>query len=630
MSRLFQVPLIEGEPLPSMVSRFARANGAPSTRRLCSDTGLDFHAMLRGDAAAVVHISELTGHSFEELSRIAIVSDRGGLQMSGAYFPRHTTVRSKLRFCPDCLSDDDDNTALAPGARRHSRNYWMLPQVRTCPTHSRRLVEAFDPRFLRHRGDIITQLDLVRDQMEELELASFQSPVTRFEHFVAERILGNRHHGNFLDELELSVAIVACELIGIADVHGIDVGTNALTDDELATARDTGFESLSEGWTGFRSALDRVRSNKLLFNLRSGRSMYGKLYMNLSHGYDHAQFDVLRTAIKEHTLANVPVLNGADFFGAVENGDWTTVAHVEEEVGFSDKTVRRLLVRMGYLDEVRQPKGEWFLAKKLADEAIAKLRDLISQEEAGEILGFQGRTVKRMIDDGLLDFILVGSNRGHSSVSVWTRYSRSEVTSLRDRLLARGALDFPHHWVSLHEAVQKSGRRLADIIRMVLDGGIRGVGRTSDADSLETLRLDIEEILALDKSEETCEVRSTDARARLAMDASTYAFMLREGHLRCSIKEGTSGRFGRHAVVEADLDAFDQVYVSLSKLSSELGFGYKWVANKMRSRGVVPAFPPEACRGVVYHRSDVGKIEPDIQARLCLEGVARKVTREST
>ncbi|MCB2400133.1 TniQ family protein [Rhizobium beringeri] len=614
MSGLFPVPRLNGEPLTSFLSRFARANGARHSRAFCVDMGLDFHDVNRGGDVAIARIAALSGVPVEDLREIAVVATHAGTMFAGAHFPKHTTARSKLRFCPGCVSDDDQNVALMPGTRRFARAYWMLPQVRRCPDHSRLLMEVDEPRLKRHHCDFITQLGLVQDQMENLERASTISPASPFEKFVVDRFQGVRGHGDFLDNVEVSVGMVACELIGIADLYGIQVGPSELSDDQKAAARQAGFESLLAGVSGFTAALDRVRSNELFFNVRGGRSLYGKLYMALNEGYDHPQFDTLRDRMREHTLKSVPILNGSDFFGVVEGGEWTSVAHIAKITGWPDSTLRRVLVRFGYLGSIRQPKGAGFLKAANAAEAIERLTDLVSLEEAAEILGFGPKTVRRFVDDGLLKFVLEGSNRRNHDVRVWTRFSRTEIMSMVGQVVAVAVPEFPTHWVSLHDAAKKSGRRLSQILRMVLDGKLHNVGKLSSETGLAGLRLDMDEVDPVVVKRGNL-LTSGEARKRLVIPSSTFAFMVREGHLVADNEHGIGGRYLPRMVSEGELRKFESRYVTLGRLSRETGFGTKWLANRLRANGVEPAFPMDDCRAFIVRLSEISRIKHELDAR---------------
>ncbi|MGV4796315.1 TniQ family protein [Rhizobium sp. F40D2] len=200
MRGLFQVPLLNDEPLTSLIARLARANGAPTSRKFCLHMGLDMSALNRGDDREVGKLAGLARYIHEDLiaSAIRVDEDRGAT-IGDSYFSKQMLRRSRLRFCPHCILDDDIDERFVPGARRHARTYWMFPQIATCLTHSRKLVEIEDTRFDRHRGDFITQLDIVQDHMPMFVEQSTVSPVFTFERYVHDRLSNNKRHGAFLE-----------------------------------------------------------------------------------------------------------------------------------------------------------------------------------------------------------------------------------------------------------------------------------------------------------------------------------------------------------------------------------------------------------------------------------------------
>jgi hypothetical protein len=603
MSGLFPVPLIDGEPLTSLLSRFARANGAASSRALCRDIGMDFYGVNRGDDDQILRLADLTGHLADDLRKIAVVADGAGSTIAGAHFARHMTHRSKLRFCPHCIVEDDENCELLPGARRHARTYWGLTQVRRCVEHSCLLVEADHPSLRRHQGDLITQLDIVNDQMRLFELESAHAIPRHFERFVVDRLLGIREHGEFLDSLKVSVAMIACELFGIAGIHGIDVGTRSLSEAQIEQAREAGFERLSAGWSEFTSLLDEIRSTKEQANYRGGQALYGKLYMSLNDGYSHPDFDELRERIRTHTLAHVPILDGVEFFGPVSGSSWTSVTSVVEASGLHHQTVRRTLMKLGHLKKLRPSKGERFIESSRVQDVIDRLQNSITLEEVSELLGTHPSTTKRLIADGLIEPALGDVATDVGPRRLRDRYSKTAVTNLRDSILERTSYVYPAEWVSLNEASLKVGLKLVHILRLVMGGQLNNLGRAIEGNGIASLRLDWKEIEPLVESPSSPFVTRAEVCDRLLMRAEAFAFLVRTSQLQGERRKLRPRRPPTWVMTEAEFDKFNARYVTYAKLGEELGVGSRRVVNLVREMNAPLAFPMEIVKqGIVERR----------------------------
>ncbi|MDE8762013.1 MULTISPECIES: TniQ family protein [Rhizobium] len=602
MTGLFKVPLLLDEPFTSYLSRLAQANGAPNVRVFCRDMGLNRSALNGGDAEEIARLAKLLHIPCEELLNRAIVVDAaGGAVFAGSVFPKRMLRRSKLRFCPRCILDDDNDESRMPGARRYARLHWMFPQVPSCPVHSCSIVETDDdPRF---RYDIITQLSLIENRLPEMFNASTDRLPTSFEGYVRDRLAGFRKHGDFLDDLSLAVGMSSCELFGVTQVYGREAKAGQLSDEDMGIARNAGFESLAVGTAGFRSLLDSIRSTDQRANYRGGQALYGKLYLSLNENYEHPEYDRLRSQIRSYTLEQVPVLNGVEFFGRVTDSPWTSVGAIAEATGYADQTLRRILVGLGHIDALRQSKGDRFVKATAAEDAIVRIRDMATREEAAAILGLPATTVKRIVSDGMIAPIFKDDGVGGRDYRLLDRYSRSEVASLRDSLLKHALTSFPSEWINLTEAARKVGLRLVDVIAMVLDGRLRHLGKTADEDGVAGLRFDWQEIESLIGAPTEVFVERAEVCRRLSLQAEAFAFLVRSGHLKAQQRQLRVARAPTWVMTEKDFNKFDARYVTFARLSRETGIGTRGIGNRLRERDLPLAFPMESVKQGIVERS---------------------------
>ncbi|MDK4733961.1 TniQ family protein [Rhizobium sp. CNPSo 3490] len=602
MAGLFDVPLLQDEPLTSYLARLARANGAGTTRGFCQDMKLDRPRLIRGDEAEVRKLAVLAGRDAEELqARAVVVDDFSGATVAGHYFPHGKLRRSKLRFCPRCIADDDADGSRMPGTRRYSRLHWMFPQVPACHVHCVAIVETEADQS--HHYDLNTQLDLLGDRMYEFMEARVPRRPTPFEEFVRERLSGRRAHGEFLDGFGLSAGMSACELLGVGLLFGREVLVGKLGEEDLHRARQAGFERLVTGNGGFTSLLDDIRSTDERSNIRGGQALYGKLYLSLNENYEDPDYDRLRTMMRKHTLSRIPMLDGMEFFGPITESPWTSIGKIAEATGYPDETLRRILVELGHIGSLRQSKGDRYVRKTAADEAVAAIRDMATREETAAILGLPSRTVKRLISDGMIAPVLKSADAGERGYRLLDRYSRRAVADLRDRLLARARPEFPTEWTNLTMAARKAGLRLVDVLEMVLDGRLRNLGKSPNEDGVASLRFDVREIESLIAVTGEVYVERSEVCRRLLLKAEAFAFLVRTGDIKAEQRQLRVARAPTWVMTEADFKEFDARYVTFSRLSKEIRVGSRGLGKILAERGASLAFPMESVKqGIVERR----------------------------
>ncbi len=230
MSGLLRVPFFGDELLTSYLSRTAVANGSESLRSFCSDVGLDYRGIIRGDSNEVAKTARLLGRPQGDLlGRRVALKGRRSVEYAGLVFDRGMMNRTPLRYCPDCLDEDDHDASRMPGTRRYARTSWAFRYVRTCERHSRPLLTL---EKARRWSDGLDFLATPLTAPAELERTS--TPPSGFERFVIDRLQGRVGHGAILDGFPLPACIDLCEQLGSAifspgrqgprnEGHGFDV-----------------------------------------------------------------------------------------------------------------------------------------------------------------------------------------------------------------------------------------------------------------------------------------------------------------------------------------------------------------------------------------------------------------------
>ncbi|TAU31091.1 hypothetical protein ELI47_08310 [Rhizobium ruizarguesonis] len=602
MSGLFPVPLLEGEPVTSILSRLARANGAPNSRAFCRDAGIAYPGLNRGNDVDVDRLATVSGMPLGELRKRAIVATQNsGAMIGGCVYPVRLLRRSKLRFCPHCVLEDDLNETLLPSARRYVRLHWMFPQAATCPVHSAVVIEVEDDRIKNFPFDFISQVEIVADRMEEFVEASTRRTSTSFEHYVLERLSGIKQHGPLLDNMNLAVGISVCELFGVADVFGRNASAATLSDGELIAAREAGYRAFLAGDGGIGELLDRIRATHHT-NKAGGLVMYGKLYTALAGGYQAPEYDSVRELVRQHTLTSTAVINGADLFGTVTNSPWTTITAISRATGVHDKTIRRRLADLGHIDLLQASNRGFYVAVSAAEEVIALVNDIVTLDEAATLLGTKPSTMKILVADGLIEPALKRRWVDDGDYESRNWFSRSTLMGIRESILSRAFTSFPDDWRDLFDVSRMVGLRFVDIIALVTDGRLKNIGCVSGEEGLGGLRLDCEEIENLLEASVAENIGRIEICKRLLLSPEAFAFLIGTDALPAEQRQARSGRVPIWTMREDDLEAFDARYVTYARLTQETGIGVRGIARRMREKGVPPAFPVENVQQFIVER----------------------------
>ncbi|MGV4796316.1 helix-turn-helix domain-containing protein [Rhizobium sp. F40D2] len=369
--------------------------------------------------------------------------------------------------------------------------------------------------------------------------------------------------------------------MGIAENYGHEANPRSKSANDLARARDAGFHSLSKGFEGFRNSLDSIMSDDPRRSTRGGKILYGGLYSALDQTYEHPQFNVLRRAIREHTLQTVPILDGATFFGPVTDSPWTSVTAIVRATGHSDQTVRRLLVELGHLETLRTPKEAIFIRKDVASDVIERFNNTATLEEASEMLGLTTSVVRKLIDAGFLSAVRDGQTAPARTFKMNDRYAREDVLEFRARALGTFGSTVEPGWLPLGAVAKRCNIRVIDVLQLVLSGRLVNVGRLACGPDIGALRFDWEEVDATQRAPKSSLFGRTEVCKRLRIGNDTFALLVRNGLLPSTQVRLRAGRALSYMVTEQAIDDFDKRFASFSRLTEETGITGKSLRNQI-------------------------------------------------
>ena len=464
MTGLLRVPFFSNELFTSHLSRTARANGTWKMRAFCLDLGIKFDSVVCGDAEQISKFSALLSYSETDLISRSVRAISGGrVAIGGASFPSWALSTAAIRFCPNCLDEDELDAARMPGVRRYARVQWAFQCIRTCHRHERLLVPLALTGADPNPNDFCAVLDTAHITAAKPRV--FCAP-SDFELFVIDRLDGQGGKGGLLDTFALPDCIDLCELFGMAALKGRRFSPKNRDEAFMSTAADVGFLVLKEGESGVHRELNELARSANRRRAR-GTSLYGSLYELLERR--PSTYDPIKRIVREHSVELLPHLSGTNVFGETTGERWMTIAAIASASGASAELVSLYLRQHGHIQMVRKRPHSVEISPAIARAAIKVLKDAVTFNEVRAILGCTAEELQSLVLANAVKPI-VGEPHEHRPRSLMDRFSRAEVEKLRDHVIegARANVDL-EGLVFLRVAIRRTGCNPADAFSLITE-----------------------------------------------------------------------------------------------------------------------------------------------------------------
>ncbi|MEJ2002711.1 MAG: TniQ family protein [Maritimibacter sp.] len=242
------------EPAASFVSRLAMRNGMETVSRFCETIGFPYAALLAGKVDAIELLAQLGGCDEVELKH-ASIRNLGQMRMRlrDEVLSSSTVHRSHNRVCPLCIKKDIGDTGEFWNAWR--RIWWKFPSIRSCAIHQCALVTLPTDSYLPKHYDFSAQIRKHWSFIITSEVVP--QARTEFEDYLEKRIAGHRGR-TWIDQLDLSMTIRACEALGFRLVVGEQAKMSGFSSADWARFEDRGYRVMKRGPKAFSDARSRL------------------------------------------------------------------------------------------------------------------------------------------------------------------------------------------------------------------------------------------------------------------------------------------------------------------------------------------------------------------------------------
>ncbi|MBB3979579.1 hypothetical protein GGQ64_004823 [Rhizobium azooxidifex] len=591
MRGLLRVPFFADELLLSFLARTAAANGRLELRHFCSDLGLDFRGIVRGESAATAAIASALEYPTDlfEKRRLALLGSRC-VRFGGETFFAGIMSYGAVHYCPECIAEDDSDQGRLPGTRRYMRTVWSLHSAEICTRHSRRLVTVRETAWSARSLEAYVPLDQSFSYVRPSASPERIAPNT-FDIFVSERLSGYARHGPVLDALSLSACIELSPHVGMASIFGRSYSHRKPDFETLRRARMRGHDVLREGESGIQDLLDKIAP---AFNAdsRNCAELYGGVFDCL--GRRPSAYKPVRAILAAHAMVRYPRLSPGAFPGCTEA--LVPIETISKVAGVSLRTTCTYLRQHGLIGSRVAAHGKELVDAEIAHSAMLALRNTVDGPEACALLGCSPGELRSLVVSGFL-IPLVGSARSPSP-SKNDLYLRTHLEILRVQLIS---LAGPGKTIStsLRTAVRDAGCEVGDALTAILGGRIPIFEFDCSKPLLGGLRVETSMLVGALGLEGLLGGRK--AREFLQIDQSSLKKIVSLGIVSASIdNQGNPANFHRN-----ELASFARRYVALRSLARANRIASREMRAILLQANITPAFPPSQVNGMIFHRPEI-------------------------
>lgn len=605
------VPLGDLETPSDFFARVSSRNCRGTMRKVARDAGICTQAVIDGADDAIRRLAELAGANARQLlrERFRRIGKTLTFEHKGELFGRHQLSRDWVRVCPECVKEDIASESFRLDARPRRRSPWMIAQIRTCERHGRGLVGLAKGVSPLISQDFSFLIQPWLERIDEIEKLSVFRRASTFEHYVVAR-LERKTKSRWLDSLPMNVALQTCTLLGATSVHGPDVRIGDLGDDELWRCDAAGFEIAKRGEAGVVGLLAELKK-RFDYDVKvwGPNPIFGPLYYYMANQNHDPSFDPVREIVGRFIVENLPVGPGDVLFRKqVARRRLHSVRTAAREYGIGAFKLKALLLAEGILppeaSELSFERAVFEAAH--ADEFIRAFATSMSFEHAVKYLNMTIGQASILLDAGILEPRYRAGTNGIKNHA----FLPADLDGFLGRLLAKADYRYCRHPAFFDiPAAQKKVMCGADVIvRLILDGRLKNVGRRRGVFGYFAVLVDPEEIERIVDAKSTLRGLTVPEAARLLdAHAETVRLLISGDHIGWVPERNPKNGQQIKVVPREEVERFITTYISLVALTRARRQWRTTVLAALKRSGIQSAFPPPIH---FYRRKDLERLEP--------------------
>ncbi|OJF91107.1 TniQ family protein [Pararhizobium antarcticum] len=583
------------------VGRLAAANGFPSLRKFLAHTETTASAIVRGEAAALSFVSEWSGVPADSLG--ALASEAGGAGMpwclGRATFNKDMRSARLVRFCPDCVLDDQERGTGRVVSRAFYRAWWSVRGIEGCHIHDRKLTEV----AMSVDGDPYDFSQFVTDNMEFIRaeaLVAVPRSQPMLDRYLVDRVFGSSG-ASFLDGVEAHVAAEFSRYLGeFLVLH--DVGDRL----PAGTAPgERGFRVANEGENSIRNVIAEVIKREHPRTKYAG-GLLGKMIRWLRRNISKDAYRPVVDLVQDILERNMPFGPGQTILKPVMSRHLYCVNSAHAEFGLHKERIRTLMAALpGFRSGF--PDAQTYFDAVAARPILQAASVTFTGKEAGNALGLSNPRMWDLIDAGIIEVV----EKRSDGTRAYARIRRATVNEI-ERKLANivTTVETDESLISPGAAARLWRRPFHKVVAMIFAGALKAYLLVGDEPVFCRLRVRPDG-LNLDVSPEAGGdedwMRVKEVERALGTTTATVAELIARGYLRMRSLHRETGRTVK-LVERQSVSEFETAHVSLSGIAKSRN-GYRaLIKADLEKLGVFPIFEPEGFIARFYRRSALAQV----------------------
>jgi hypothetical protein len=158
--------------------------------------------------------------------------------------------------------------------------------------------------------------------------------------------------------------------------------------------------------------------------------------------------------------------------------------------------------------------------------------------------------------------------------------------------------------VDIPTAASRCCCSLVKVLRLILDGKLKWVGRHADLQGYMSALVNVAEVRATVRGNEKAGFTGLELKEKLSTTAKVAAALIKHGHLATRTVINPVNRCPTVVVPEAEVERFAREYVSLFTLARQRGLHHLAMKKWLEDDGIEPALDPRKIGATFYRRSD--------------------------
>jgi hypothetical protein len=614
MTLLPVLPIADGEALTSYLGRVGRFHLDLTSTKFLNFIQLASRNIHNPSQMVLERIANLTGVPAEQLSDHVIfsVGNRARL-LRGEAFHAGFVNFTQTTYCPACLLDDGSPHSQT-GGLRFARILWRIDPIRACRRHNIALV--------RHRNasssDEFQDMTVVAPDdagLEKLVRAAKPLKPSGLQDYVENRLNGGKGPA-WLDEQQIDQAARACLMLGAVLTRDNQVELSSLDECARAEAEVAGFDSLSRGPEGVRSALQSILENAIGQTGQSGpQHAFGKLYQWLQFKKGNRPTGPIADVTRDFILDRYPVGKGTVLFGQpVKACRVHSVESLARETGADPRTINRVAIAIGLMtgDPTKVDSSKTFDAT-VGELMVQRFQDAILIVDLHKYLNCTTDLAQHLVQSKLIPRLFEGSK---GDAKVLRKVAIDDAQSFLEKLTSKGdpVEVGSDGMVNISTASRMSRCSVFQITEGILQSRFRKVEIVNHELRFQAVLVDPTEV------RETLHQSTVDGHITL-QGAAEYLNM--KTYQVSRLTRIVNGRgvpyLSRHYVKKGrkpqlpyfcfdEVQSFKRRFTPLVEYAKVLGQSPKVTKEKLDGQGIEPIAPKDVLTRYYYRRAELPEV----------------------